>query len=74
MPLPAHITIDTVNQFGPIEVFLDGVPVKYACEAHTSEGWVVAYKQDEQGEPIVEGEEFAMQKLFGVVTAEGVGG
>lgn len=71
--LPAHLTIETVKEYGPIKVFLDGEPVDMVVEANTKEGWLTKYKQTDAGgliELVMEGDEIATETLHGVVTAE----
>lgn len=67
--LPCHLTHETTAIYGPISVFLNGVEVHDVCEAHTGEGWLIRGKRDELGGIIVEGDEFATEKMFGIVTA-----
>ncbi len=52
-----------------VDVWLDGVEQSDVLEAHTDAGYIVRAKLNEAGEPYLIGDEFATERLTGVVTA-----
>lgn len=67
MMLPDHLVAGEVP---PCRVFLDGVEVEKVVEAHLTEGWMIKLVEDEEGNPVNNGDEYATERLTGVVTAE----
>lgn len=63
--MPDHMI---AGQVPPCRIWLDGVEQSMVVEACLSDGWIIRNRTDAQGQCIVEGEDFATEKLFGVVT------
>ena len=71
MKLPEHLTRENTFDAGlRVRVFLDGVEQWHVFEAHTSEGWLIRAKLNENGRIYADGENVATELLKGVVTAE----
>lgn len=66
--LPDHLV---AGQVPPCRIWLDGIERQNGViEAHLTEGWIIQCCPGPDGLPVVVGDEFPTEKLFGVVTAE----
>lgn len=71
---PRHGTIaNTVDAGIPVNVLLDGVPVKDCVEYHMDESWVMLVKRDEDGLICVDGDDIVLERKLGSVTVEIIG-
>lgn len=72
--LPNKITIETVREFGPIRIFLDGEPYPNAIEADLEKGLVTRHKINPDGSLFVTSDGFLEEWTDkGIVTAEIIG-
>lgn len=67
MKLPDHLIAGEVP---PLRVWLDGVEQQKVMEAHLTEGWLIKFIDDEDGNPVIDGDEYATERLTGNVTVE----
>lgn len=61
-------TVDNTIKVGkPVDVFLDGEQQTGCIEADDEQGYIIRNKRDENGNLIIEGDEFVRETIHGTV-------
>lgn len=68
--MPKYTVQNTSAIDRPVLVYLDGNPVDRVLECDTDAGYLIRYKTDGDGNPILCGDEFDTETLRGSVSVE----